>query len=198
VTSLTTGRERARHSGPTAPPQVLSPPGLTPGQPDTWAEGLLISIQPRYAEAILAGQKTVELRRRPPKCTPPIVVIYGSGHLKSVLGTATLDGVHTSTPDDIWNRFGSKAGVTREEFDVYFAGSSTASALVLTKVRVAQSRMPLAGLRQLGLEPPQSWRYVSSEHIREFCQVLHCDASKPQPIGLRVAGSLRRIARLFI
>lgn len=125
--------------------------------------GLLMSIQPRFANAILEGTKTVELRRKPPRDQPEIIIIYGSGASKSVLGVAQLKEVHTSTPDDIWKTFGAVAGVTRVEFNEYFAGSKTASALELINPRRSGHYLPLTRLRELGLEPPQSWRYVGRQ-----------------------------------
>jgi predicted transcriptional regulator len=124
---------------------------------------LLMSIQPRFAEAILAGTKTVELRRKPPRDVPDVVIIYGSGAARAVLGAAQLKAVHTSTPDDIWERFGHMAGVTRTEFDHYFAASDTASALEMTDPRRSAQEISLSRLRELGLEPPQSWRYVERQ-----------------------------------
>ena len=141
--------------------------------PDLERPGLLISIQPRYATAILAGHKTVELRRRPPKSHPPVVVIYGSGSEGSVVGTARLRAIHTATPDEIWAQFGGVAGVNRDEFDNYFAGSDEASALEFTAVQPAIERLPLSDLRSLGLEPPQSWRYVDGVQLCALVTALY-------------------------
>lgn len=140
---------------------------MTPltAEPDSERPGLLISIQPRHAAAIMSGHKRVELRRRPPKSLPPVVVIYGSGGERSVVGTARLRAIHTGTPDEIWAKFGSVAAVTRDEFDTYFAGCYEASALELTSAEPAAERLPLRDLRSLGLEPPQSWRYVDAEQL---------------------------------
>lgn len=125
--------------------------------------GLLMSIQPRFASAILEGTKTVELRRKPPRDQPSVVIIYGSGTVKAVLGVAQLKEVHTSTPSDIWKRFGATAGVSRAEFNTYFEGTESASALELTNARRSDANVPLSSLRELGLEPPQSWRYVDRQ-----------------------------------
>lgn len=130
--------------------------------------GLLISIQSRYANAILNGAKKVELRRRPPRSHPPIAVIYGSGSARSVLGTAQIAAIHTGSPLDIWRRFGSAAGVTRQEFDAYFAGCDNASALELTDIAPATKPFSLESLRALGLEPPQSWRYIDAEQLNDI------------------------------
>lgn len=134
--------------------------------------GLLLSIQPRFAKAILDGTKTVELRRKPPRDQPDFVIIYGSGAAKAILGVAQLKEVHTSTPDDIWKKFGGTSGVTRVEFDEYFKGSATASALELTHPRRSGAEVSLSRLREIGLEPPQSWRYVERQIAAQLLDAL--------------------------
>ncbi|MDP3967872.1 MAG: ASCH domain-containing protein [Nocardioides sp.] len=141
--------------------------------------GLLMSIQPRFANAILEGTKTVELRRKGPRDRPDVVIIYGSGSAKTVLGVAQLKEVHTSTPGDIWKKFGATAGVTRAEFNHYFQGSETASALELTHPRRSGDGVPLSHLRQLGLEPPQSWRYVERQVTTELLDALGLSSAEP-------------------
>lgn len=152
----------------------LHPAGAT--QPEATSSddrfGLLMSIQPRFADAILAGTKTVELRRKPPRDQPDVVIIYGSGAAKAVLGVAQLKEVHTSTPDDIWKRFGDTAGVSRAEFNVYFEGSETAAALELTNARRSGANVPLSTLREFGLEPPQSWRYLERQTTNRLLDAL--------------------------
>jgi predicted transcriptional regulator len=144
--------------------------------------GLLMSIQPRYANAILAGEKTVELRRRPPRNEPPVVIIYSSGKAREVLGTARLKDVHTSTPADIWAKFGAGAGVTRAEFDAYFAGSETATAIEVEAPRRTTDPLTLANLRTFDLEPPQSWRYVDRERTTDIVEALfRTGAQKRRP-----------------
>jgi len=133
---------------------------------------LLISIQSRFANAIFDGTKTVELRRRPPRHDPDLAIIYSSGLDRRVLGIATLKQIHTSTPHDIWERFGSRTGVTRSEFSEYFDGSCSASALELARPERGTNELPLQWLRALGFEPPQSWRYMDEVSAARIVQAL--------------------------
>src|SRR5690349_10118076 len=126
---------------------------------------LLLSLHPRYAEAILSGVKTVELRRRAPKSLPRVAVIYGSGTARSVLGVARLTGSYSGTPTEVWHRFGDRVGVSKREFDAYFLGAAQASGLELDHPRRAVTPLSLDGLRELGLEPPQSWRYLDGDPL---------------------------------
>lgn len=146
------------------------------------ADGLFMSIKPHYAERILTGEKTVELRRKSPTRTPSAVVIYGSGTVKAVMGTADLSGIRTASPAEIWDEYGIHSGIARRAFDEYFAGSDRATALVLENARAAERRIPLPALRHFGLEPPQSWRYISGP-LLDVLQSEMFDATAATPEG---------------
>ncbi|GAA4657966.1 hypothetical protein GCM10025779_24560 [Arthrobacter cryoconiti] len=81
---------------------------------------------------------------------------------------AKVADVATGTPESIWKRFSLELGVNRQEFDDYFQGVEIAYALQLSEVTPSQRPVSLAELRSdLGLEPPQSWRYLGSDsHAR--------------------------------
>lgn len=160
--------------------------------------GLFMSVKPKYAERILAGDKTVELRRKPPIKTPPVVVIYGSGPVKAVMGIAELLIVRTASPVEIWNEYGTDSCIARHEFDAYFAGSDRATALVLDSAVEAERQVPLSSLRRFGLEPPQSWRYISSS-LLEVLQTEMFEAYDPSPeaaVPFPTAPSLSTVSAL--
>jgi predicted transcriptional regulator len=53
------------------------------------ARTLLLSLRPRFADAILAGAKTVELRRRPINARPgTAILLYASRPMMAIVGTA--------------------------------------------------------------------------------------------------------------
>lgn len=60
---------------------------------------LLLSLRPRYATAILTGDKTTELRRRPVNALPGTpIILYASSPIMAVVGTARLADVHSCFP----------------------------------------------------------------------------------------------------
>lgn len=135
--------------------------------------GLLLSVQPRHASAILAGTKTVELRRRAPRDVDgATVVLYASGAVRAVVGTVQVTEIQYGSPEVIWRVFKGQIGITRPEFDLYFTGTADAYALILTAPTSAPSPLPLLDLRQLDLEPPQSWRYLTRTAIRTLRTAL--------------------------
>lgn len=135
--------------------------------------GLLISIQPKYAAAILSGTKTVELRRRAPRGVDgATAVMYASGAVRAVVGTVEVRGVENGTPEAIWERFSEQTCISRQEFDKYFAGSEEAFALILSGAIAAPHPIALPDLRSHDLEPPQSWRYLTRAIIRTLRSAL--------------------------
>jgi predicted transcriptional regulator len=114
-------------------------------------------------EAILEGTKTIELRRtRMHTRVGTLMILYSSSPTRSVLATAVLDQITEASPAELWPAVRHDAGVTEAEFDEYFRGARRAFALYLRDVIPLATPTPLHEIRaQAGLEPPQSFRYVT-------------------------------------
>lgn len=127
---------------------------------------LLLSLRPRFAELLLTGAKTVELRRvRPNVSSGAVALIYASAPTCALLGVAAVVEVHVADRERIWRRHGGHTGITRAEYDAYFEGTTDAVAIALAAVRRLPRPVLLPELRR-GHEwfrPPQSFRYLSAE-----------------------------------
>lgn len=131
------------------------------------SRAVLMSIRPRFAQGILAGEKTVELRRRAPRVEPgDVVVIYETSPTKAIVGWTKVEAVETAAPAALWAKVEDDAGVSRREFDEYFAGSPSATAIRLVDVMALATPIKLDAIRMRWpwLRPPQSYRYVSVAH----------------------------------
>ena len=127
---------------------------------------LFVSIKPRFADKILAGEKSVELRRvRPAVSAGTLVIFYASSPTREVVGTGRIKAIETDTPTAIWERHRSALGLRRSEYRTYFEGVRQAVGIVLTEVERLPESIPLADLRErlAGFEPPQSFRYVDAD-----------------------------------
>jgi predicted transcriptional regulator len=126
---------------------------------------LLVSVKPVYAELLLSGEKTVELRRIKPLAHVGCdVLLYASSPTMEMVGTARVEAIDVGDPDTIWHRHGPATGVDRDSFDAYYQGAETAVAITLSDMRRLRSAVPLAELRRRisGFQPPQSFRYLGS------------------------------------
>lgn len=123
-------------------------------------EVALLSIKPRFAEAILAGTKRVEFRRRRLADTVRHIVVYSTQPVGTVVGSCGVSGQLSATPDELWSAVGDVGGISREEFDTYFEGAVQAVAILLEKPsRLSPHRA--VSLNDLGAaRPPQSFQYL--------------------------------------
>ena len=127
---------------------------------------IVLSLKPRFAEAILAGTKTVELRRTTPKIEVPTrALLYASTPVRALLGSCIITSVNSVPLSDLWREFGSRADLPYHEFKRYFEGVEVGTALTLDYQRPLPRKVPLRDLRakRRGFRPPQSFSYVDSK-----------------------------------
>jgi predicted transcriptional regulator len=132
---------------------------------------LFMSLRPRFAELLLDGAKTVELRRvRPAVDAGALVLLYAASPTKALVGMGRIAAIETASADEIWKTHGPSTGVTQEEYEDYFAGAKEAVAISLRDVQRLDEPKPLPELREAseGFRPPQSFRYLDSEHTELF------------------------------
>src|SRR4051812_25136463 len=126
---------------------------------------LLLSLRPRYADLLLEGSKTVELRRvKPAASEGSTVLLYASSPTMTLVGRAEVAKIHVASLNEIWREHGDRTGITRKEYDCYFAGIDRAVAIELKQIRRLERPRPLDDLRRrlAGFRPPQSYRYLDS------------------------------------
>jgi predicted transcriptional regulator len=123
---------------------------------------ILLSIKPKFAEAILEGTKIFELRRTIFRGQDvQRIVIYASRPVSRVVGECRIDNVLALEPTKLWSLTSFGAGVDRDFFDAYFHGKKIGFALKVSKPkRYAKARRldEHCGLSR----PPQSFCYLNS------------------------------------
>lgn len=129
-------------------------------------QALFLSLRPDYAELILSGRKTVELRRIRPRAMPgTLVIVYASSPVRQVLGTCLVKTIGSATPEEIWRLHGPHIGLDWSAVAAYLHGKDRGVAITVTSPRRLDYPIPLTDVRkQLGdSAPPQSFRYVAIE-----------------------------------
>lgn len=127
---------------------------------------VVLSLKPRFAEAILAGDKTVELRRTEPKIVVPTrALLYAASPVRALLGTCIITSVQPLDLPTLWREHGPAAGLLYNEFQGYFEGVEVGTALTLTQPRAFSQQIDLQDLRAKpqGFRPPQSFAYVDTK-----------------------------------
>lgn len=132
-------------------------------------ETMLMSVHPEFAQMIMSGEKTVELRRtRPRMGSGGEVVVYASSPTMALVGTFEIGEVIEASPASLWRKVKTFAGVSKRAFDDYFAGASDGYGIVVRNPKSLPAFVSLERLRRKipGFHPPQSYRYFQKAELR--------------------------------
>jgi predicted transcriptional regulator len=136
--------------------------------------GILMSIKTEYARKILSGQKKVEVRKVfSKKWEASKVTIYASSPERSLVGEALIKEVVFDSPENIWRKFSSQIGCTKEEFDKYSESKNKVYAIVLQDVvpyKKSISIKEISSLIKENLRPPQN--YCNLQNNSKWAQAV--------------------------
>jgi predicted transcriptional regulator len=136
-------------------------------------KNVLLSIKPEFAQKIITGEKTVELRRKFPiqQVIGQLGVIYASSPLKKIIGYAVITNVSFLPIDQIWSQHGEEAKVEKDFFDKYYSNLTHGFVIHLREPLLLERQICYQQLRdQYGIFPPQSFRYLSEEVLQTIIQ----------------------------
>jgi len=134
-------------------------------------EYFLLSIKPEYANKIVDGLKSVELRRRFPEkdFSGSYVIIYSSSPDKAVIGYAEIDNVTKLSISELWKKHKNNSYIDYKKFRKYFSGVQEGFAISFKKVEKFSKPLSMKDLeKNFKLSPPQSYRYVTEDFFKEL------------------------------
>jgi predicted transcriptional regulator len=130
------------------------------------ASSIIVSIKPEHARNIIAGRKTVELRRRfaDASAIGRWMLIYSSSPEKAIIGAARIENVRRMTVESLWETFREEVCIPRSAFFNYFTGVPEGIGVMLGPVTGFSMTIPVSELRErFSFHPPQSYRYVRGQ-----------------------------------
>ena len=132
------------------------------------SRGIVLSIHPKYCSKILAGKKTIELRRRFPVSgiRGSIAYIYSTSPVQAMVGRMEIVDVIKMPICKIWQVYGRDACIEKKELDSYFTGLAVGTVLKIRNPAPLSRKIELPELRRrFGFEPPQSFVYAKADFI---------------------------------
>lgn len=95
----------------------------------------MISIRPEFVSGIIAGTKTVEVRRSIVRLPVGSTLwVYSTLPVGAIVATATLSHVEYDSPNKLWTKFRHSVGILKENFDQYFNNCPLGTAIILSNV----------------------------------------------------------------
>ena len=123
---------------------------------------VLLSIKPEYAEMILNGDKTVELRRVIFKEDVDRVYLYATYPIKRVVGYFIISDVFKDRIANLWSKFRGYCGIDSNEFFKYFIDKEYGYAIEIKESHRISKPIELNEI-QKELTPPRSFCYINHE-----------------------------------
>ena len=97
---------------------------------------VLLSIKPRYAEAILRGEKKYEFRKTLFKRKDiRKILIYSSSPVKRIVGSFEAGEILEEQPKKLWDECRRGAGIEKDEFFRYYANKDKGYAIRIHNLR---------------------------------------------------------------
>lgn len=122
----------------------------------------LLSIHPRYAEAILDGLKQVEFRKSALAADVRRALVYSTAPVQRVVGVFRIERIDRAAPEELWSRYSQVGCITSEDFHAYYAAWRQGAAIVIGEAWRLASPLSLSALAP-GLQAPQSYRYLQAQ-----------------------------------
>ncbi|WP_419943631.1 hypothetical protein [Candidatus Poriferisodalis sp.] len=108
------------------------------------ARALVLSLKPRFAEAILAGTETAEVRWILPRIAiRTLALLYASGSERALVGTCVVRSVDRYQADERWHLHGADTALSKTEFDAYLDGRDCSVVLLLERPEPLTIPIPL-------------------------------------------------------
>lgn len=131
---------------------------------------LLISVKPEFATKIIGGEKTIELRKSAPKKInkEDYILIYVTSPIKELWGICKMNNIIVDKPTSFWKSYGSKTGITKEQFREYYKTSEKVFGIELKEIRsFSKHSIDLQDLKKAfpNFMPPQTYTYINSDEI---------------------------------
>ena len=121
---------------------------------------VLLSIKPKYVEAITDGNKKYDFRKVIFKNKDvDKVYIYATAPVKKIVGSFIIGDIAKDSPEELWNQFKEFSGINDSEFFCYFRGCDTGFAIKIEELDLFKD--PIDPREQFhNFVPPQSFCYT--------------------------------------
>lgn len=120
---------------------------------------VILSIKPIYAEKILNGEKTFELRKSIfKKDNIEKVIIYASSPISKVIGEFEIESILHDDVNELWKKTKENNGIEKTFFNEYFENREKGYAI---KIKNTKRYKVYYNIKEkYGLKAPQSFSYL--------------------------------------
>lgn len=122
---------------------------------------VLLSVQPKYADAMVEGRKTIEFRKRIFPDSIEKVYVYSSSPVKRIVGCFDRGRVHMDTPEQLWSKYSGCGCISQDDYETYYQGHSVAYAIEINNFCTFRHTINPKEIIP-GFQAPQSYCYIDN------------------------------------
>lgn len=124
---------------------------------------VLLSIKPKYVEAMVEGRKSFEFRKSIFRNgSIERVYLYSTKPVGKIVGSFKVGRIISGEPRLLWEKLGPVSGATNVDFFNYFKSSGLGFAIEIIDLQVF--RTPVSpSLFIEGFKPPRSFMYIDGQ-----------------------------------
>src|SRR5690554_525747 len=130
---------------------------------------VILSIKPIYANAIMAGEKKVEFRKKIFKRQVGKIFVYSSSPEKKIIGFFTISEIIEDKPDKLWKKFGKIGIIGKSDFFEYYKDSETGFSIIIKEVQKFKKGIDPADFFE-NFCAPQSFLYLEEKTATNIAQ----------------------------
>jgi predicted transcriptional regulator len=130
---------------------------------------VILSIRPKYCNAIASGLKKYEFRRRVFGRKVNSVYIYSTAPMKKIVAKFSVRSIIEDNPKALWQNFGDSSGLNETEFFAYFDGAEKGFAIEIFKVESFKPVDPKILIPNFC--PPQNYCYLNEGLVQAMEQI---------------------------
>jgi type I restriction enzyme S subunit len=123
---------------------------------------IILSIKPKFAEAIFSGKKQVEFRKSLFKQDVEKVFLYSTTPVQKIVGYFTIAHIVENSPSQLWEEFGPVGFIEEEEFFKYFGDTPKGYSICIAMASKLKKSIDPHELVER-FTPPQSFRYFAGD-----------------------------------
>ncbi len=132
---------------------------------DPAGSAILLSVKPRFANLIVAGEKRVEFRRAAPSNEVGIIVVYASAPTSAIVAMVPVLQTVYASVNKLWTISRELGGgLARDELRDYFADRESGYAFLLGDVRAYAKPVRPESI-VYDFRAPQSFCYLSPAEL---------------------------------
>ena len=127
----------------------------------------LLSIHPKYADAILDGNKGVEFRKTVFRKKVQFCAIYSTSPEQKIIGVFEIEKIERNSPEELWRKYHKSGSIQLADFKEYYSNRNEGFAIIIKNAWRFDQPIPKKEFDHL-IPIPQNFLYLEDDIFEKY------------------------------